>query len=121
VIRAFRWQPNSDRAISAYLDRCAELKCLPNAVLIDAYQPGEFGGTGATADWGAIADWRDRSNFKLPLILAGGLHAKNVAEAIALVRPDAVDTASGVESSPGRKDAKRIADFARESRHSFTT
>ncbi len=50
----------------------------------------------------------------MPLILSGGLGPGNVAEAIALVRPFAVDTASGTESSPGHKDPERLADFFAE-------
>ena len=92
------------KQIDEYLTRCSTSNCLPDAILIDAYKPGEFGGTGEIADWDAIAQWHDQSAFDVPLVLAGGLTPDNVAEAIVRVRPDAVDTASGVEASPGRKD-----------------
>lgn len=65
------------------------------------------GGTGETFDWDLLAARRS----KTPLILSGGLHAGNVAEAIERVRPFAVDTASGTESSPGHKDPARLRDF----------
>ncbi len=119
IMRAFRWGPDHGPQIDEYLARCAELKCLPDAILIDAYKPGEFGGTGETADWDAIAQWREKSGFKIPLVLAGGLTPENVAEAIAMVRPDAVDTASGVESSSGKKDPVRVAAFVTAAREAF--
>ena len=65
------------------------------------------GGTGETFDWRLVQARRS----KVPLILSGGLGAENVAEAIALTRPYAVDTASGTEASPGHKDPERLAAF----------
>jgi phosphoribosylanthranilate isomerase len=65
------------------------------------------GGTGETFDWKLLAGRRS----KTPLILSGGLAPGNVAEAIKRVRPYAVDTASGTESAPGRKDPARLRDF----------
>src|SRR5262245_14732048 len=69
----------------------------PAAVLLDAHVPGQIGGTGQKAPWELLAG----VDLGAPLILAGGLTAANVAEAIALVRPWGVDVASGVESAPG--------------------
>jgi phosphoribosylanthranilate isomerase len=77
------------------------------ALLVDAQVKGAYGGTGATADWSAAAELAK----EYPLLLAGGLKPENVAEAVRRVRPWGVDTASGVESSPGRKDAGRIKAF----------
>ncbi len=75
--------------------------------LLDAYAPGRPGGTGETFAWELAAEHpRDR-----PLILSGGLTAENVADAIAAVRPFAVDVASGVEAAPGVKDPARMAAF----------
>jgi phosphoribosylanthranilate isomerase len=71
--------------------------------LLDAHVPGMFGGTGVQADLNLATAFRARFPHR-PLILAGGLRPENVAEAIRLVRPYAVDVSSGVESSPGRKD-----------------
>ena len=65
------------------------------------------GGTGETFDWTLL----ERRRSKVPLILSGGLTAENVAEAIAVTRPYAVDTASGTEVAPGRKDAGRLRAF----------
>ncbi|HYM54916.1 MAG TPA: phosphoribosylanthranilate isomerase [Solirubrobacteraceae bacterium] len=68
---------------------------------------GLRGGTGETFDWGLLAARRS----KVPLILSGGLDAGNVAEAIAVARPYAVDSASGTEAAPGRKDPEKLRAF----------
>lgn len=74
--------------------------------VLDGHPPGQQGGQGRTFDWSRIP--RD---FPRPVILAGGLDAANVGDAIRTVRPWAVDLASGVESSPGIKDAARMRTF----------
>ncbi|MGM0784826.1 MAG: phosphoribosylanthranilate isomerase [Pseudomonadota bacterium] len=76
------------------------------ALLLDAYRPGVPGGTGETFDWSRIP-----ANPTKPVILAGGLTPDNVAEAIAVAHPFAVDVSGGVEIEPGRKDPRRIAAF----------
>ena len=68
--------------------------------LLDAHQHGTPGGTGESFDWELLAERRSQ----IPLILAGGLGPDNVAEAISIARPFAVDVATGVESEPGVKD-----------------
>ncbi len=68
---------------------------------------GLRGGTGERFDWKLLAARRS----KVPLILSGGLNADNVAEAIAIARPFAVDTASGTEQAPGRKDPRKLRAF----------
>jgi phosphoribosylanthranilate isomerase len=78
------------------------------ALLLDAYQEGVAGGTGQTFDWDLIP-----ANLPKPVILAGGLDAGNVAEAIKRVRPYAVDVSGGVEREKGIKDAAKIAAFMR--------
>ena len=72
-----------------------------------AGREGLRGGTGETFDWKLLAARRS----KIPLILSGGLDPRNVTEAIERVRPFAVDTASGTESAPGRKDPAKLRDF----------
>ena len=78
-------------------------------VLIDSYSESAYGGTGKRVDCGLAAEIVRLSN--LPVMLAGGLTPDNVAEAIQIVRPYAVDVSSGVEEKPGIKDAKRLRDF----------
>jgi phosphoribosylanthranilate isomerase len=75
--------------------------------LLDAHRPGRAGGTGESFDWELLAG--RRSN--VPLILAGGLTPANVANAVAVAHPFAVDVASGVEAEPGVKDHVRMAEF----------
>jgi phosphoribosylanthranilate isomerase len=95
--------------ILSYLRACAVAGWQPAAVLVDAFVEGQHGGTGRTAPWDLLADFRPG----VPLILAGGLTPENVAEAVTLVRPWGVDVASGVESAPGRKDPERVVRFLR--------
>lgn len=82
----------------------------PAAILVDAHVAGQFGGTGQTAPWELLGNYR----CAVPLILAGGLTPENVAEAIGAVKPFAVDVASGVENSPGKKDRDKMRRFIDE-------
>ncbi|MEG5263791.1 phosphoribosylanthranilate isomerase [Pseudomonas sp. JDS28PS106] len=75
-------------------------------ILLDAYVEGVPGGTGETFDWTLIP-----SELEKPIILAGGLTSANVAQAIAQVRPYAVDVSGGVEKSKGIKDREKILAF----------
>jgi phosphoribosylanthranilate isomerase len=77
-------------------------------ILLDSYSPKVAGGSGETFDWSRVP--RDLGR---PLILAGGLTPDNVARAIAVVRPYAVDVSSGVERAKGVKDRARIEAFVR--------
>lgn len=79
-----------------------------DAVLLDAYAPDAFGGTGHTFDW---AHARATREVVPKLFLAGGLKPENVAAAIEAVGPYAVDVCSGVETSPGRKSPQLMRDF----------
>jgi phosphoribosylanthranilate isomerase len=76
--------------------------------LLDAHQPGRFGGTGETFDWELVA----RRRSAIPFTLSGGLTPDNVAAAIAATHPYAVDTASGTEARPGVKDPEKLRAFA---------
>ena len=80
-----------------------------SGILADAYDPEQYGGTGRTFNW----DWLPERPTK-PLILAGGLNAGNVAEAVRHVRPWAVDVSGGVEDAPGIKNTALIQNFIRE-------
>lgn len=84
-----------------------------DAVLVDAAVPGVLGGSGVAVDWEALADALASHGRPPRLVLAGGLRPENVARAVALVAPDAVDVSSGVEAAPGIKDHDRMAAFAR--------
>jgi phosphoribosylanthranilate isomerase len=108
IIRALGFGPRGLHAI--YEGMFAPGGLAADAVLVDAAVGGLYGGTGQTIDWDRVANY-EQSIGKVPLILAGGLTPDNVAEAIRIVRPHAVDVASGVESSPGKKDRAKMRDF----------
>jgi phosphoribosylanthranilate isomerase len=105
VIKAFRVA--ADFPLSS-LDRYHDAF----AFLLDGARTGQFGGTGASADWNVAR----RAVAAHRIILAGGLRPENVAAAIRSVRPYAVDVASGVESKPGKKDHARMKEFIDEVR-----
>jgi len=98
-IKAGRMRPGLDLLKYAASFPCAQ------GLLLDAFVEG-YGGGGETFDWSLIP-----SGLPLPLILSGGLHAGNVAEAVRCVQPWAVDVSSGVEAAKGIKDADRITEF----------
>jgi phosphoribosylanthranilate isomerase len=113
IVRAFRLHDAGSVAkMEQYLLRCEELGRPPDAVLIDAHVSGMAGGTGRLIP----SEVFQRLPQVPRLVLAGGLNPENVAERVAAVRPWMVDVASGVESSPGRKDPERVAAFIRAAR-----
>ncbi len=95
------------QAIQRYVDTCRGLGRLPAALLLDGHATGQHGGTGQTAPWHLLESFRPG----VPIILAGGLTADNVTEAVRIVRPYGVDVASGVEQGAGRKDAEKMRRF----------
>lgn len=99
VIKAVALEHVTDEEIDLWPNRCL--------LLVDAHDPLRRGGTGRLADWTKAAALAARR----PIVLAGGLTADNVEEAMARVRPYAVDVASGVEASPGVKDHAKLAAF----------
>lgn len=98
IIRALNADPGLVDALAPYAGE---------AVLLDAAAGSLPGGSGQTWDWSLL----DRIRRPAYLMLAGGLHAGNVHEAVTRVHPDAVDVSSGIESSPGVKDTARMAAF----------
>jgi phosphoribosylanthranilate isomerase len=91
------------------LVQCAHNFSAAKALLLDAYSEGLVGGTGHVFDWNLIP-----KTLAKPVILAGGLNADNVAQAIQQVSPYAVDVSGGVEVSKGIKDAAKIAAFMQQ-------
>jgi phosphoribosylanthranilate isomerase len=133
IIRAVRLEPGTQAgrltgtsddplaAARAWLAATAALGHPPAMAIVDApvtrgTAPGHLGGTGATADWAAFARARP---LGLPTALAGGLTPDNVAEAIRASMAAAVDTASGVESAPGRKDPEKLRAFVAAARQAL--
>jgi phosphoribosylanthranilate isomerase len=101
VIKAFRIQDeDSMRQLAGYQGAA-------QALLLDTYKKGQVGGTGEIFDWHLA---RQAKKYG-PIILAGGLTAENVAQAIATVLPAAVDAASGTEAAPGKKDPAKLRAF----------
>lgn len=99
----------SAQSVIDFIAACERLGRLPSAILIDASVPGKFGGTGQTAPWALAKSLVARC--RVPVILAGGLTSRNVAEAIRTIRPWGVDVASGVEVAAGRKEAFKVKSF----------
>ena len=112
--RAFKaLRPGSLEALAAEIARYPNRSLTP-AWLVDAYRPGQYGGTGQVADWSLARSLAERA----PVLLAGGLRPDNVAAAITQVHPWGVDVASGVESAPGRKDRRKMEAFIHAARQS---
>lgn len=106
VIKAIRVRAGGE-APAAVAERFAV-----DYILLDADAGGGYGGSGRSFDWrlaAGVAPGR--------LFLAGGLRPENVAEAVRAARPFAVDVASGVEASPGRKDPVRVREFIAHAKH----
>jgi len=83
------------------------------ALLLDAWAPDAAGGTGKTFDW-ELAE--RAAALGVPVIVSGGLGPGNVEDAVRRIRPYGVDAASGVESSPGRKDVEKVRLFIERAR-----
>ena len=99
-IKAVRVTPSTD------LLKCAADFETARGLLLDAYVPGVPGGTGERFDWSLIPP-----DLPKPVVLSGGLTPANVADAVAQVRPWAVDVSSGVEAAKGIKDPHHVAQF----------
>jgi phosphoribosylanthranilate isomerase len=117
-IKAFRVRDEQSLQGAIAWVRAVEARRNLAAVLLDAYDPAARGGTGRQFQWDLVADARSAGALAglEPIILAGGLDAACVARAIDLVKPWAVDVASGVEKAPGVKDLRKVADFIEATR-----
>jgi len=95
------------------IDRAKSIQGSVDAVLLDSIDPllGKVGGTGLVHDWKVSATIA--ASLSVPIILAGGLTPLNVRQAIAAVRPWAVDVNSGVEGRSGQKSEDRVRKFLR--------
>uniref|UniRef100_A0A831TCF5 N-(5'-phosphoribosyl)anthranilate isomerase n=1 Tax=Thermorudis peleae TaxID=1382356 RepID=A0A831TCF5_9BACT len=115
VLRTLRLRPDiTSREARALATTYFERSRPPRALVVDAHVPGQFGGTGTLADWELAAELAT----EFPVVLAGGLHPGNVAQAIARVRPAGVDVSSGIETQ-GRKDPARMRAFVVRARAAF--
>jgi phosphoribosylanthranilate isomerase len=101
VIKALRMDGEIEESLSDFANA--------DALLLDAVDRNQFGGTGKTFDWTAIR----HASVTKKLFLAGGLTPENTAEAIRIGKPYAVDVCSGVEMRPGKKDSRRVTAFMR--------
>jgi phosphoribosylanthranilate isomerase len=101
-IKALRVLPGDD------LEAACQLYAGARGILLDTYVPGVPGGTGEAFDWSLVP-----ARLSKPIILAGGLSADNVGQAITQVQPYAVDVSGGVEQAKGIKDAAKIEAFMR--------
>lgn len=110
-IKAFRVGRAGLEPVREFLQVCQQIGAVPSAILLDAAQDGEFGGVGKTFDWSIATAYSTVAPAPPPLVLSGGLNPENVATAISTVKPAAVDVASGVEESPGKKSAEKIKQF----------
>lgn len=113
IIRAFRVDPGDTERTISDIDRLSAVVPLA-AILLDAFVPGEFGGTGATVDLSILEGCALQQ--RPPLILAGGLTLKNVALVAGCSTVWGIDAASGIESSPGIKDSARVYEFVNAAR-----
>ncbi len=101
VIKGFRIQDKSS------LKELEPFQGAAQALLLDTYKQGQVGGTGESFDWQLAREAKKYGR----IILAGGLTPENVAQAIHIAQPQAVDTASGTEAAPGKKDPAKLRAF----------
>lgn len=115
LFRAWRMAGESLADLEQHLADCSLRGIQAASCLIDSRVPGAYGGTGHAVPWEPLR--RVYQHDKWPsLILAGGLTADNVVEAIQAVKPWGVDVASGVESAPGQKDLEQVRRFIENAR-----
>ena len=106
-------RPKSAAEVEKWLNAFArEAVSVTPRFLVDSSHPSLYGGTGATGNWTIARDIAAR----YPILLAGGLTAENVSDAIRAVRPWGVDAASGVERAPGLKDAAKVRQFVAQAK-----
>jgi phosphoribosylanthranilate isomerase len=123
LIQTLHWQVDANAANAAVVAeqlRQIDADGLAARVLIDAKVGPNLGGTGVSFDWDAARATLAEAGARLKLIVAGGLRAENVGDAIRRLKPWGVDVASGVEQSPGRKSPEKLAAFIQAARNPDT-
>jgi phosphoribosylanthranilate isomerase len=106
------WKALRPRTAGEFGEGAARYAGVVDALLVDGWSPVDHGGTGTRFPWQAVAALRAADAGAGPaLVAAGGLRAENVAEAVRILSPFAVDVSSGVELAPGIKDPARVAAF----------
>ncbi len=116
IIRAFRVGNAGFAEVADYLQECRDRAIPLWACLVDARSESQYGGTGERAPWDLVTSQYDDDNWP-PFILAGGLNADNVAEAMMTVHPWGVDVASGVESATAVKEIAAVKQFITKARN----
>jgi phosphoribosylanthranilate isomerase len=123
LIQTLHWQVDADAANAAVIAgqlRQIDADGIAARVLIDTKVGADLGGTGVSFNWDAARATLAEAGAGLKLILAGGLRAGNIGDAIRTLNPWGVDVASGVEQSPGRKSPEKLAAFIRAARNPDT-
>jgi phosphoribosylanthranilate isomerase len=123
LIQTLHWQVDADAANAAVIAgqlRQIDADGIAARVLIDTKVGADLGGTGVSFNWDAARATLAEAGAGLKLILAGGLRAENIGDAIRRLNPWGVDVASGVEQSPGRKSPEKLAAFIRAARNPDT-
>jgi phosphoribosylanthranilate isomerase len=123
LIQTLHWQVDTDAANAAVIAgqlRQIDADGIAARVLIDTKVGADLGGTGVSFDWDAARATLADAGAGLKLIIAGGLRAENVGDALRRLNPWGVDVASGVEQSPGRKSPEKLAAFIRAARNPGT-
>lgn len=92
----------------------------PDAVLLDAYDPAAFGGTGKVVDWNIVREQVRPTGLACQSVFAGGLTAERRG-CHSNAQPDGVDVASGVEASPGKKDPQKVREFIERAKQAFSS
>jgi phosphoribosylanthranilate isomerase len=109
------WKALRPRSVAEFVAEVERYAGVVDALLVDGWSERAAGGTGTAFEWEEIARQREALG-ETALVVAGGLSAENVARAVRLLRPAAVDVSSGVERSPGAKDAAAVAQFVAAAR-----
>jgi phosphoribosylanthranilate isomerase len=106
------WKALRPRTADEFRKGAARYAGVVDALLVDGWSAASHGGTGTRFPWDAVAEVRAADPATgPPLVAAGGLRPENVAEAVRILSPFAVDVSSGVERAPGIKDSARVTAF----------